>query len=146
MHGRFEHPATANADGFECHGQTTLCSAERDPAALPWGKLGVDYVLESTGLFTTADDAGKHIAAGCKRVVISAPTKSPDSVKTMVFGVNHDQYDPASDTVVSNASCTTNCLAPQPVWIANSRGPRRDCQELACTAPIRPCRPSRPSS
>lgn len=112
MHGRFEHPATANADGFECHGQTTLCSAERDPAALPWGKLGVDYVLESTGLFTTADDAGKHIAAGCKRVVISAPTKSPDSVKTMVFGVNHDQYDPASDTVVSNASCTTNCLAP----------------------------------
>ena len=112
MHGRFEHPATANDAGFECHGQTTVCTAERDPAALPWGDQGVDYVLESTGLFTNGDDAKKHIAAGAKRVVISAPTKSPDTVKTMVFGVNHDQYDAASDTVVSNASCTTNCLAP----------------------------------
>ncbi len=112
MHGRFEHPATATADGFECQGRTTLCSAERDPATLPWGGLGVDYVLESTGLFTDGDDAAKHLAAGCKRVVISAPTKSPDTVKTMVFGVNHEQYDAGSDTVVSNASCTTNCLAP----------------------------------
>ena len=112
MHGRFEHPATPNAAGFECRGQTTVCTAERDPSALPWGDQGVDYVLESTGLFTNGDDAKKHIAAGAKRVVISAPTKSPDTVKTMVFGVNHDQYDAASDTVVSNASCTTNCLAP----------------------------------
>jgi len=112
MHGRFEYPASANADGFECNGQMTLCSAERDPAKLPWGSLGADYVLESTGLFTNAEDASKHVAAGCKRVVISAPTKSPDTVKTMVFGVNDDQYDPASDIVVSNASCTTNCLAP----------------------------------
>jgi glyceraldehyde 3-phosphate dehydrogenase len=112
MHGRFEHPATANDHGFDCQGQTTKCSAERDPAALPWGDLGVDYVLESTGLFTDGESAAKHIAAGCKRVVISAPTKSPDTVKTMVFGVNHDQYDAATDTVVSNASCTTNCLAP----------------------------------
>jgi glyceraldehyde 3-phosphate dehydrogenase len=74
--------------------------------------MDVDYVIESTGLFTTGDAAAKHIEAGCKRVVISAPTKTPDTVKTMVFGVNDDQYDPNSDTVVSNASCTTNCLAP----------------------------------
>ncbi|MCP4835386.1 MAG: type I glyceraldehyde-3-phosphate dehydrogenase [Phycisphaera sp.] len=112
MHGRFERPASPIADGFECDGRTTLCSAERDPSALPWGDIGADYVLESTGLFTTGETASKHIAAGCKRVVISAPTKTPDAVKTMVFGVNHEQYDPSSDTVVSNASCTTNCLAP----------------------------------
>ena len=112
MHGRFEHPATATESGFDCAGQSTRCMGERDPASLPWGDLGVDYVIESTGLFTNGDDAAKHIAAGCKRVVISAPTKSPDTVKTMVFGVNQDAYDPATDVVVSNASCTTNCLAP----------------------------------
>ena len=112
MHGRFEHPATGTDAGFDCAGQSTRCIAERDPAALPWGDLGVDYVIESTGLFTAGDDAAKHVSAGCKRVVISAPTKTPDTVKTMVFGVNHSEYDPASDVVVSNASCTTNCLAP----------------------------------
>ncbi|MCH2161791.1 MAG: type I glyceraldehyde-3-phosphate dehydrogenase [Phycisphaerales bacterium] len=112
MHGRFEHPATATDAGFECAGQATKCLAERDPANLPWGDLGVDYVIESTGLFTNGDDAAKHVAAGCRRVVISAPTKSPDTVKTMVFGVNQHEYDPATDVVVSNASCTTNCLAP----------------------------------
>ena len=112
MHGRFEHPATATDAGFDCAGQSTKCMGERDPANLPWGDLGVDYVIESTGLFTSGDDAAKHVAAGCKRVVISAPTKTPDTVKTMVFGVNQDAYDPATDVVVSNASCTTNCLAP----------------------------------
>ena len=112
VHGRFEHPATATDAGFECHGQSTRCTSERDPAALPWGEMDVDYVIESTGLFTTGDDAAKHIAAGCKRVVISAPTKTPDTVKTMVFGVNHESYVPTTDLVVSNASCTTNCLAP----------------------------------
>ena len=80
--------------------------------ALPWGDLGVDYVLESTGLFTTAEAAGKHLEAGAKRVLISAPTKSPDEVPTLAYKVNHEQYDPARHTVVSNASCTTNCLAP----------------------------------
>jgi glyceraldehyde 3-phosphate dehydrogenase len=72
----------------------------------------VDYVIESTGLFTTQETAGKHLAAGAKRVLISAPTKSPDQVPTLAYKVNHEQYDPASHTVISNASCTTNCLAP----------------------------------
>jgi glyceraldehyde 3-phosphate dehydrogenase len=84
--------------------------AERDPAALPWGDLGVDVVLESTGFFTKRDEAQKHIDAGAKKVVISAPATEPDV--TLVLGVNDDAYDPASHHVVSNASCTTNCIAP----------------------------------
>jgi glyceraldehyde 3-phosphate dehydrogenase len=86
--------------------------AERDPASLPWKALGADYVVESTGLFTKFDDASKHLQAGAKRVVISAPTKTPDTVPTFVLGVNHEQYNPDKDKIVSNASCTTNCLAP----------------------------------
>jgi glyceraldehyde 3-phosphate dehydrogenase len=82
----------------------------RDPAQLPWKDLGVDVVFESTGLFTARDDAAKHIAAGAKRVVITAPAKKPDV--TVVLGVNEDQYDPAKHQIISNASCTTNCLAP----------------------------------
>ncbi|MEM1011159.1 MAG: type I glyceraldehyde-3-phosphate dehydrogenase [Planctomycetota bacterium] len=85
--------------------------SERDPANLPWGDLGCDVVLESTGLFTTEEAASAHLKAGAKKVVISAPTKSPETVPTYVMGVNDDQYDP-SKNVVSNASCTTNCLAP----------------------------------
>ena len=117
MHGRFMingKPAEVSAteDSFTVNGVTTKTSAERDPAALPWKDLGVDYVLESTGLFTKGDDASKHISAGCKRVLISAPTKTPDTVKTLCYKVNHENYDPATDTVISNASCTTNCLAP----------------------------------
>lgn len=112
MHGRFEKKVTAGNNVIECDGTTTTCVSERDPANLPWGDLGVDYVLESTGLFTTGEAARKHIAAGAKRVVLSAPTKTPDEVKTLVYKVNHEQYDPAVDTVISNASCTTNCLAP----------------------------------
>jgi glyceraldehyde 3-phosphate dehydrogenase len=84
--------------------------AERDPAALPWSDLGVDVVLESTGLFTKRDGAQKHIDAGAKKVVISAPATEPDV--TLVLGVNDDAYDPASHHVISNASCTTNCVAP----------------------------------
>jgi glyceraldehyde 3-phosphate dehydrogenase len=83
-----------------------------DPAQLPWGQTGADYIVESTGLFTTYESASKHLEAGAKRVVISAPTKDPDRVRTIVMGVNHSEYDPAKDTIVSNASCTTNCLAP----------------------------------
>ncbi|MEO1716570.1 MAG: type I glyceraldehyde-3-phosphate dehydrogenase [Planctomycetota bacterium] len=122
MHGRFKidgKPAeiTATEDSFTVNGYTTKTSAVRDPAELAWGDMGVDYVLESTGFFTTADTAQKHIddssaGRGCKRVVISAPTKTPDQVKTMAYKVNHEEYDPASDTIISNASCTTNCLAP----------------------------------
>jgi glyceraldehyde 3-phosphate dehydrogenase len=84
--------------------------AERDPAALPWGELGVDVVVESTGLFTDRDKAASHLDGGAKKVIISAPAKGPDI--TIVLGVNDDQYDPAVHHVVSNASCTTNCLAP----------------------------------
>jgi glyceraldehyde 3-phosphate dehydrogenase len=82
----------------------------RDPGQLPWKDLGVDVVFESTGLFTNRDDAAKHLAAGAKRVVITAPAKKPDI--TIVLGVNDDQYDPAKHQIISNASCTTNCLAP----------------------------------
>ena len=84
--------------------------AERDPGALPWGELGVDVVVESTGLFTDRASAAKHLEGGAKKVIISAPAKGPDI--TIVLGVNDDQYEPAVHHVVSNASCTTNCLAP----------------------------------
>lgn len=118
MHGRFlvDHkPADVSAteNSFTVNGKTTKTMAVRDPADLPWGDWGVDYVLESTGFFTDFEGAHKHIENnGCKRVVISAPTKSPDKVKTLAYKVNHEQYDPASDKIISNASCTTNCLAP----------------------------------
>ncbi len=118
MHGRFlvDHkPADVSAtdDSFTINGKTTKTMAVRDPAELPWGDWGVDYVLESTGFFTNYEGAHKHIENnGCKRVVISAPTKSPDQIKTLAYKVNHEDYDPSSDTIISNASCTTNCLAP----------------------------------
>ncbi|MEO0630878.1 MAG: glyceraldehyde 3-phosphate dehydrogenase NAD-binding domain-containing protein, partial [Planctomycetota bacterium] len=98
MHGRFKidgKPAdiTATEDSFTVNGYTTKTSAVRDPGELAWGDMGVDYVLESTGFFTTADTAQKHIDNnGCKRVVISAPTKTPDQVKTMAYKVNHEEY------------------------------------------------------
>jgi glyceraldehyde 3-phosphate dehydrogenase len=92
-------------------GRDIQCFSERDPANLPWARLGCDYVVESTGLFTDADTAGKHLAAGAKRVIISAPTKSPETVPTVVMGVNENTFD-KSRKVISNASCTTNCLAP----------------------------------
>jgi glyceraldehyde 3-phosphate dehydrogenase len=111
-HGRFGHDVRSTADGFGVGGMTTKCLSERDPANLPWGDLGVDYVLESTGLFTKGPDARKHLDAGAKRVVISAPTKTPEEVPTFAFKVNHEKYNPDTDTVISNASCTTNCLAP----------------------------------
>ena len=118
MHGRFlvnHKPAevTATENSFTVNGVTTKTMAVRDPAELPWGDWGVDYVLESTGFFTDYEGAHKHIENnGCKRVVISAPTKSTDKVKTLAYKVNHEQYDPKTDLIISNASCTTNCLAP----------------------------------
>ena len=118
MHGRFNlggKPAeiTATEASFTVNGHTTKTMAEKDPAKLGWGSLGVQYVLESTGLFTDFEKASLHVQAGAKRVIISAPTKSePAQVPTLVLGVNHESYDPAKHTVVSNASCTTNCLAP----------------------------------
>jgi glyceraldehyde 3-phosphate dehydrogenase len=112
MHGRFEHDVTVTDDGFACNGVNTRCLSERDPASLPWADLGVDYVLESTGLFTTHEAASKHLTAGANRVIISAPTKSPDEVPTLAYKVNHESYDPDQHRIISNASCTTNCLAP----------------------------------
>jgi len=112
MHGRFAHRVVADADGFTCNGKRTRCLSEKEPSKLPWKDLGVDVVLESTGRFVDFDGASQHLAAGAKRVLISAPTKSDDKVRTFVYKVNHEQYDPARDVVASNASCTTNCLAP----------------------------------
>jgi len=110
-HGRFDGTVEATPDSLIVNGKTIPVSAKRDPAELPWSQVGTDYVVESTGLFTDFDAASKHVAAGAKRVVISAPTKTPDQVPTLVMGVNHDTFN-SNNTVVSNASCTTNCLAP----------------------------------
>ena len=96
--------------GLSIDGKELQLTAEKDPAQLPWKSLGVDVVLECTGRFTEREGAAKHLAAGAKKVVISAPSKNPDL--TIAFGINHDKYDPAKHHIVSNASCTTNCLAP----------------------------------
>ena len=97
-------------DSITVNGDKIKAFAERDPANLPWGELGVDIVIESTGFFTKAEDARKHIEAGAKKVLISAPATGADG--TFVIGVNEDAYDPATDHIISNASCTTNALAP----------------------------------
>jgi glyceraldehyde 3-phosphate dehydrogenase len=106
------YPGTVEAsdDGIVVDGTTIKVLAERDPGALPWGDLGADVVIESTGFFTDAEKAKAHIDAGAKKVIISAPAKNEDI--TVVLGVNYDKYDPDAHHVISNASCTTNCLAP----------------------------------
>ena len=106
------YPGTVEhvGDAIIVDGTPIRVMAERDPADLAWGDMGVDVVVESTGFFTARPDAAKHLAGGAKKVIISAPAKDPDI--TIVLGVNDDQYDPAKDDVISNASCTTNCLAP----------------------------------
>jgi glyceraldehyde 3-phosphate dehydrogenase len=108
--GRFPGEVEVRGDSLIVDGKDIKVFEERDPAQLPWGDLGVDVVLESTGFFTKRADAAKHLEAGAKKVVISAPATEPDI--TIVLGVNDDQYDKASHDVISNASCTTNCLAP----------------------------------
>lgn len=111
VHGRFSLPVESNDEAIIIDGKHTVhVLAERDPTKLPWSDLNVDYVIESTGLFTEKEKAEQHLAAGAKRVVISAPAKG--EVPTYVMGVNHEKYNPKADRVVSNASCTTNCLAP----------------------------------
>ncbi len=110
-HGVYDAHITGTETSIEVDGRKVRCFSERDPASLPWKDLGVDYVVESTGLFRDKASAGKHIEAGARRVVISAPAKG-DDVPTFVMGVNHETYNKDTDTVVSNASCTTNCLAP----------------------------------
>lgn len=111
VHGQWDADVGSTEAALKIDGKTIRCFSERDPAALPWKDLRVDYVVESTGLFRDKQTAGKHITAGAKRVIISAPAKSED-VPTFVLGVNEEEYSPDADTVVSNASCTTNCLAP----------------------------------
>ncbi|MDY7008177.1 MAG: type I glyceraldehyde-3-phosphate dehydrogenase [Cyanobacteriota bacterium] len=111
-HGRFQGDVSASDDGMTINGKFIPCVSVRNPAELPWKEKGADYVVESTGLFTTFEGASNHLAAGAKRVILSAPTKDPEKVKTLLMGVNHDRFEPAEDTIVSNASCTTNCLAP----------------------------------
>jgi len=119
VHGKFKHTVeTAKSDASKeeadilvVNGHKIKCvAATRDPSGLPWKDLGVDYVIESTGLFTESEKAQGHIAAGAKKVIISAPAKG--DVKTIVMGVNEEEYDSAKHNIVSNASCTTNCLAP----------------------------------
>jgi glyceraldehyde 3-phosphate dehydrogenase len=108
--GNLDADVTATADGISVNGDEFKVFAQKDPAALPWKDLGVDVVFESTGIFTNRDGAAKHITAGAKKVIITAPAKGPDV--TVVLGVNDGLYDPAKHQIISNASCTTNCLAP----------------------------------
>ncbi|RMF74795.1 MAG: type I glyceraldehyde-3-phosphate dehydrogenase [Planctomycetota bacterium] len=110
-HGRFQGDVSGIESDLVVNGKEIQCFSERDPANLPWESLKVDYVVESTGLFRDRDNASKHLAAGAKRVIISAPAKDAD-IPTFVMGVNEDTYNKDTDKIVSNASCTTNCLAP----------------------------------
>lgn len=120
VHGRFDRTVTHTADALEIEGRKVRVLAEKDPEKLPWRELGVDLVLESTGKFTDAAKARKHLDAGAKKVVISAPAKGEDV--TIVMGVNTDRYDPARHAIVSNASCTTNCLVPMVKVIRDAFG------------------------
>ncbi|HEX4487103.1 MAG TPA: type I glyceraldehyde-3-phosphate dehydrogenase [Terriglobales bacterium] len=108
--GNLDHEVTAGADSITIAGKTIKVFAEKDPAKLPWGSVGAQVVVESTGRFTDAADAGKHKRDTVKKVIISAPAKNEDI--TLVLGVNHDKYDGSKHHIISNASCTTNCLAP----------------------------------
>src|SRR5690349_9286170 len=110
VHRTYEGDVARSANGIAVDGDEMRVFAEKDPSALPWKDLGVDIVLESTGRFTKAEDAAKHIKGGAKKVIISAPAKGEDI--TIVMGINSDKYDPAKHNIVSNASCTTNCLVP----------------------------------
>ncbi|MCW7943183.1 glyceraldehyde-3-phosphate dehydrogenase [Streptomyces hygroscopicus] len=108
--GRLKQEVSHTADTITVDGRTIKVLSERNPADIPWGELGVDIVIESTGIFTKREDAAKHLAGGAKKVLISAPAKDEDI--TIVMGVNQDKYDAANHHVISNASCTTNCVAP----------------------------------
>ncbi|MCH9627636.1 MAG: Glyceraldehyde-3-phosphate dehydrogenase [Chlamydiales bacterium] len=109
-HGRFEAKIESREGELVVDEHKVRVFSEKDPAKLPWKELDIDYVIESSGFFTTPEGAGKHLQAGARRVLISAPAKG--EIPTFVMGVNHTQYNPATDKIVSNASCTTNCLAP----------------------------------
>ena len=119
-HGRFDGTVEATEDALIVNGKKIIVCAEKDPAKLPWGSLGIDFVVESTGFFLDKESASKHIEAGARRVVISAPAKG--DIPTIVMGVNHETFNPQKDTIVSNASCTTNCLAPLAKVLLDSFG------------------------
>lgn len=121
--GQFEGEVVAKEDSLVVNGKEIKILKETDPAKLPWKDLGVDIVIESTGRFTNKEDAVKHIQAGAKKVIISAPAKNEDI--TIVMGVNEDKYDPNAHHVISNASCTTNCLAPFAKVLHNKFGIKR---------------------
>ncbi|HVL90609.1 MAG TPA: type I glyceraldehyde-3-phosphate dehydrogenase [Actinomycetota bacterium] len=110
VHGRLDAEVKPTGDGISVSGKEFRVTAERDPANLPWKELGAEIVIESTGLFTDRDKAAKHMDAGAKKVIISAPAKGEDG--TFVIGVNAHEYDPAKHHIISNASCTTNCVVP----------------------------------
>jgi glyceraldehyde 3-phosphate dehydrogenase len=120
VHGAFDGTVSYDENSITVNGDKIRIFKEKDPANLPWKDLGVDIVLESTGKFTDAEGAKKHIAAGAKKVIISAPAKNEDL--TIVLGVNHDKYDNATHHIVSNASCTTNCLVPMVKTIRDAFG------------------------
>lgn len=120
VHRTYKGTVSHTEDSITIDGDTIKVFAQKDPAALPWKDLGVDVVLESTGRFTNAPDARKHLDGGAKKVIISAPAKGEDI--TVVMGVNHEKYDPASHHIVSNASCTTNCLVPMVKVIRDTFG------------------------
>jgi glyceraldehyde 3-phosphate dehydrogenase len=124
IYGRFPGTVEAREDSIVVDGTEIKVLAERDPAALPWGELGAEVVIESTGLFSKREDAAKHLEAGAKKVIISAPATEPDV--TVALGVNFDQvYDPDEHHIISNASCTTNCLAPMAKVLHDSVGIER---------------------
>lgn len=123
IHGTFDAEISVKEDRIVVNGQEVIVTAERNPSDLKWGELGVDVVIESTGRFTKRADAARHIEAGAKKVIISAPATDEDI--TVVMGVNHDKYDAASHHVISNASCTTNCLAPFAKVLHENFGIRR---------------------
>ncbi len=120
VHGRFPGTVEAKADALVVNGKILKVSAIKEPEKLPWRDLGVEFVLESTGRFTDKESASKHLAAGAKKVVISAPAKGEDI--TICMGVNNDKYDPAKHAIISNASCTTNCLVPMVKVVMDSFG------------------------
>ena len=123
VHRRFDGEVSHGDGKLKVNGKSIKIVAERDPAKLPWGELGVECVVESTGLFTSREAASKHLEAGAKRVIISAPAKNPDV--TVVLGVNDDAIDPANHKILSNASCTTNCLGPIAKVLLDSFGIKR---------------------
>ncbi len=123
VHGIFNHEIEAKDDALLVDGKSVRITKEKDPAALPWKEMGIDVAVESTGKFTDRVGAEKHLTAGAKKVIISAPAKNPDI--TLVLGVNEEKYDSSRHHIISNASCTTNCLAPVAKVLSNQFGIKR---------------------